>query len=316
MLRLVIRRLVYSVLLLVLVPTLTFFLEAVVPGNVGQELLGYNASPEQIQKMNQSLGLARPIYEQYGSWLVQALHGNLGRSYYTNQSVTSILATRLPVSLSLIVPAVLVATIFGIGLGLVAGLEASNRGWFRRSIDVVAIGGMAIPGYWLAIVLVIFFSIHLHWLPAVGYVSPSSSITGWSRSLVLPVVALSVGLVTGIAKQTREQVSSIMSSDFVRSLRARGLGTRSILLRHVLRAGSVPILTVIGLSCVGALTASVFIESVFSLPGLGSAIVTAASQHDIPVILGVAVCFTVIVIVINLSIDLLYGLADPRSRSI
>lgn len=313
--RFVIRRLGLSVALLLVVPTVTFLLQAVTPGDVGQEVLGYNAAPSAVHALDHRLGLDQPIYTRYVDWLGSAVHGDLGHSYFTGQSVMSIITSRLPVTLSLIIPATLLALILGVGLGLLAARETRVASWFRPVLDVVAIGGMAIPGFWLAILLILLFSVTLNWLPAVGYVTLGTSVGGWAKSIVLPVVSLGFGLVTAIAKQTREQVIALQGEAFVRTLRSRGIPERTILIRHVLRAGSVPILTVVGLIFVGALTTSVFIENVFSLPGLGSALVSATTQHDLPVVMGVAMAFTVIVIVANLIIDVLYGVFDPRTRT-
>jgi len=311
MLSLLARRLAMSLLVLVIVPSLTFLFEALSPGNIAETLLGQNATAAQIRQLSRSFGLNRPLLWQYGHWLSGVLHGDLGTSYTTGQPVASMLSTRLPVTLSLAAGSMLVAIVIGLGLGLLSAVSGPR---LRRLVDVLSVAGLAIPAFWLGINLVVLFAVKIPAFPATGYVPFASSPLQWLRSLVLPCLAIGVGLATLIAKQTRDQILTALDQDYVRSLRANGASESSVLLRHALRNASIPLITVVGVSFVGALTATVFLESVFVLPGLGSALSLAAQEHDLPTVEGISLYFTVMVVATNLIVDLAYGWLDPRAR--
>jgi peptide/nickel transport system permease protein len=310
--RLLLRRLALSAVLILLVPSITFFLEAITPGNVASLLLGTNATRQEVQELSARLGLSQPLYEQYWHWLTQLLTGNLGTSYLNGERVSAIIGQRLPVSLSILGGSLILASILGVGLGVVS---ATRGRAVARTVDVGSIIGIAAPSFWIAIGLVLIFAVTLRALPAIGYVAINVSPLQWLRSLILPWIALGLGLMTFIAKQTRDQMLSVLNRDFIRTLRANGVSERSIIFRHALRNAGIPVVTMIGLSFVGALSGSVFVEQVFVLPGLGSALVLAATTHDLPVIEGISVVFTVMVVVVSLVADLLYAALDPRIRT-
>lgn len=311
MLKLMLRRIGFSVALIVVVPALTFILEALTPGNATDAILGMNATPAQRHSLEAQLGLNKPLWDQYTTWFWHFLHGNLGTSVFTGQSVTSDLNARLGVTLSLIIGATAVLAI----VGIIAGVASARReGAAGRVVDVVSISGLAVPNFWLAVILVEVLAVKVRLLPATGYIGLSSP-GQWARSLVLPVAALAFSGVTAVAKQTREQMKEVLDFNFVKSLRANGVPERSLVYRHALRNAAIPVVTVVGLLFVGALSASVVIENVFVLPGLGSAAVQATTAHDIPVIQGVSVYFTVIVIAANFLVDLAYGWLNPKVRT-
>jgi peptide/nickel transport system permease protein len=310
--RLLLRRIALSAVLILLVPSITFFLEAITPGNVASLLLGTNATRQEVQELSARLGLSQPLYEQYWHWLTQLLTGNLGTSYLNGERVSAIIGQRLPVSLSILGGSLILASILGVGLGVVS---ATRGRAVARTVDVGSIIGIAAPSFWIAIGLVLIFAVTLRALPAIGYVAINVSPLQWLRSLILPWIALGLGLMTFIAKQTRDQMLSVLNRDFIRTLRANGVSERSIIFRHALRNAGIPVVTMIGLSFVGALSGSVFVEQVFVLPGLGSALVLAATTHDLPVIEGISVVFTVMVVVVSLVADLLYAALDPRIRT-
>jgi peptide/nickel transport system permease protein len=305
------RRLVMSVLLIIIVPSLTFFFLALTPGNIAEEILGPQATPQQLHSLEAQFGLNRPLYVQYWHWLDGLLHGTLGSSYQTGQSVTTMLSPRLPVTLSLVFGSLIFAVIVGVALGI---LSAGRGRVLPKVVDIGSVFGLAVPGYWLAVVLILILAVKFRVFPATGYVAPSSSPGEWLRSLVLPSVALGVGLATFVAKQTRDRLIAVLSSDFIRTLRANGASRSSILFKHALRNAGIPVVTVLGLAFVGALSGSVFIEAVFSLPGLGSALVVATQYHDIPAVLAISLYFTVIVVLVNLLVDFAYVALDPRVR--
>jgi len=313
MVRLLLRRLALSVVLIVLVPSITFFLEAITPGNVASLLLGTNATQQEVQQLSARLGLSLPLYDQYWHWLTQLFTGNLGTSYLNGQQVSAMIGQRLPVTLSILVGSLILASVLGVGLGV---LSATRGRAIARIVDVGSVIGIAAPSFWIAIALVLIFAVKLRLLPAIGYVAINASPEQWLRSLILPWIALGLGLMTFIAKQTRDQMLSVLNRDFIRTLRANGVSERSVIFRHALRNAGIPVVTMIGLSFVGALSGAVFVEQVFVLPGLGSALVLAATTHDLPVLEGVSVVFTIMVVVVSLVTDLLYAALDPRIRSV
>jgi peptide/nickel transport system permease protein len=313
MVRLLLRRLALSVVLIVLVPSITFFLEAITPGNVASLLLGTNATQQEVQQLSARLGLSLPLYDQYWHWLTQLFTGNLGTSYLNGQQVSAMIGQRLPVTLSILVGSLILASVLGVGLGV---LSATRGRAIARTVDVGSVIGIAAPSFWIAIALVLIFAVKLRLLPAIGYVAINASPEQWLRSLILPWIALGLGLMTFIAKQTRDQMLSVLNRDFIRTLRANGVSERSVIFRHALRNAGIPVVTMIGLSFVGALSGAVFVEQVFVLPGLGSALVLAATTHDLPVLEGVSVVFTIMVVVVSLVTDLLYAALDPRIRSV
>lgn len=305
-------RIVQAVPLLFIVSALTFFLQLFIPGDAARAIGGLQASPQAIAALRQRLHLNAPVWVRYWDWLKGAVHGNLGQSIINNQSVTGELNQRLGVTLSVVIAATLLSMIIGVLLGM-----ASARGGraTRGVAETASIAGMTIPAFWIGLFGIWAFSTQLGWLPANGYVFFGTSAGGWLRSLVLPVAALTFAGITVIAKQTREQLDDVMSRDFVRNLRANGVSERSILLKHALRHVSITVLTVASNNLIGLLGSAVIIEQLFGLPGLGSAAVSAASSGDIPVILGVAMYFTLIVIALNLLLDLAIGWLNPQAVS-
>jgi peptide/nickel transport system permease protein len=310
--RLILRRLLLSVPLLWIVSVIVFVLESFIPGDVARGVLGVSATPAQIAALRQAAGLDQPLWRQYADWLGNAVHGSLGKSLVDYSSVSGALNQRLPVTLSLVIGATVVSTLVGLILGV---LSSHGHRFVARTIDVLSIGGLAIPSFWLALILISVFSVKLGMLPATGYVTLASSPSGWAQSLVLPVVALSMNGVTAIAKLTRESMLDVLSSEFIRHLRANGIPERSVVYRHALRSSAMRILTMSGLLFIGALGGSVVIEHVFGIPGLGSLAIAATTAKDIPVIQGVAIYFTLLVIAVNLLTDISYAWINPRVRA-
>lgn len=307
----VIRRLVLSVVL-VLVSTLAIFvLMSFIPGDPARTILGESATEESVARLREQLGLNRPLWAQYGDWLLGLLRGDLGVSFYSGEPVLKLLLLRAGVTFSLMAGTTIVIAVIGISLGLVSAVKG---GWLGRTLDVLSLVGFALPSFWIAIVLVAVFAVGLRWFPATGYVPPTVSASGWAMSMVLPVAAASLGGITVVAKQMRDSARDVLSRDYIRLLRATGIPRRRILLIHTLRNAAVPTTTVIGLTAVGALSGAVFIENVFVLPGLGSLVTGATSRHDLAVVLGVGVCFAVIVIIINLLVELAYAALNPKVR--
>lgn len=311
MTKLILRRLALSVPVILIVTALSFVLIGLLPGNAASAILGPSASAQQISQLSHSLGLSQPIWDQYWHWLTGAVHGNLGVSLENGQSVSSLLNQNLGVSISLLAGALIGGVIVGGAVGI---YSAARPGFISRVLDIGIVAGLAIPAFWLALILVLVFSTDAHLLPALGYVSPSTSISQWARSLVLPWIALGATMAPVVARQMNDAMSTALSSPFVTSLRANGVPEHRIIFKHALRNASIPVVTVISVLFVGALTTAVIVEQIFELPGLGSQVVQATTNRDIPVIQGVALYLTLIVVVVNLLVDLAYGWLNPKVR--
>jgi peptide/nickel transport system permease protein len=308
---LVLRRLLRSVPLVLVVSAVTFVLESLVPGDTARAIVGVLGTTAQYEKMRKQLGLDKPLWYQYYHYMVRLLHGDLGSSAFSGESVAHLLAQRLPVTVSLVILTTLFCGIVGASLGM---FSAVRGGVVGRLVDGLSVLGMALPNFWLALVLVTLLAVDVHVFPATGYVSPTTSVWHWLVSLVLPVVALGLGPIAIVAKQSRDSMKDVLARDYIRTLRGCGLPRRRVLFKHALRNAAIPTLTVLGLIFVSALSFSVFVEQVFVMPGLGSLAVQATTQHDIPIIEGVTVYFTLIVVAVNLVLDVAYALINPRAR--
>ncbi|HEX3588237.1 MAG TPA: ABC transporter permease [Pseudonocardiaceae bacterium] len=310
-----VRWLVSSLVLLFVVTALTFVLVSLAPGDAARSILSGQSTGytnQQYQQMRHLLGIDQPLPVQYWHWLDGLLHGSLGTDLFNGQPVVDALATRIVPSLSIILGTVVVAGLVGVGLGIVSARRAGIAG---RIVDVITLGGFAVPNFWLALVLVELLAVKVAVFPASGYVPLATDPGGWARGIVLPVVTLSAGAVALIAKQTRDSMADVLSREFVTMLRARGLSTASIVYKHALRNAAIPVVTVLGLLLINLLGGTVLIEAVFAVPGLGQEAVTASSTHNLPVIEGIAFYFTVAVVVANLLVDLSYRLLNPKARA-
>jgi peptide/nickel transport system permease protein len=311
MTRYLLRRLLLSVPLLFAVSILTFLMVAIVPGDPAVRILGAGHTAAEYQALDSKLGLTAPLLVQYWRWIDGVLHGTLGTSLFTNQTVTSELAQRLPATVWLVIGATLVTVVAGTALGL-AG--AVGRGPLGRIVDAASWVAFAVPNFWLGLILIELIALKAHLLPSSGFIPLGQDPGAWLRSLILPVITLAAIGVTGIAKQTRDAMSEVLGREFMTALRMAGLPRRSLLLRHALRNAAIPVVTAAGLFAIAMLGGTILVEQVFVLPGMGSLVVQAASDHDLPVIEGAVLYFTVIVIVVNLLIDLSYAWLNPRVR--
>jgi peptide/nickel transport system permease protein len=310
MIRFTLRRLGAGLVLLAVIPTLAFWLMNARAGNVARDVLGQSAAPEQVDQLNAQLGRDDPLLEQYLSWAGKVLTGDFGASWYTSEPVLGAVLQRLPVTVSLVLGTTLVAAILAVAGGVAA---AVYRGWVDRVVQIVAILGFALPGFWVALMLALIFAVRLGLFPATGYTPLLTSPAGWLHSLTLPIASLAVGAVASAAQQIRGAVIDTLGKDWVRTLRSRGLSSRRVLFVHVLRNASVSGLTVLALQFVGLLGGAV--ERIFALPGIGQVLSTSTAQGDIPMVLGVLIATTVIVVLVNLLIDLGVASLNPKART-
>jgi len=310
--RLVLHRLAIGIPLVLVASAVTFVLTALVPGDAARAILGLNAPPEAYARVRGELGLDLPLWEQYTQYIRGVLHGDLGTSLASGEPVWSVLSQRLPVTLSLVVLTTLFCAVVGLLLGTVSAIRG---GFLGRAVDVLSLAGLALPNFWVGLVLVSVFAVTLRIFPATGYAPFAESPSRWLWALTLPVVALGLAGVATVAKQTRAAMLDVLDRDYIRTLRANGLSQRSIVWKHALRNAAIPVTTVLGLIFVSLLSGTVFAEAVFVLPGLGLHAVSATQSHDVPVIVGISLVFTVIVVLANLAIDLIYGLLNPKVRA-
>ena len=308
----ILKRIGQSIIVLILVTVLVFFVMHLMPGNPVQIYLGETATPEQIEYYTKEFGLDKPVYVQYFKWIEGLFHGEMGYSIAFSKDVTELLPERIMTTLSVTVPAFIIAIVFGVMLGVLA---ATHRGRFLDSlISVFANIGIATPVFWVGILLVYILALKLKILPVQGYTPLSEDFVDGIRKLIMPVIVLSLGHTASIARQTRSAMLEVISSDYIRTARAKGLKARAVTLRHGLRNALVPIVTLLGMSVGGLIGGTVLIEQLFVIPGVGSMMMTAILNKDFMVVQNVVFIIAVFVMVCNLLVDILYGYIDPRIR--
>lgn len=312
MLRLIAIRCASLVPLALLASLMVFSLVYAIPGDPVQAILGNDATPEQYDQLRSDLGLDRPLLVQYGSWLGGTLRGDLGQSLVSSESVSSAIVTRLPVTLSLTFGSLLVAIAVGLPAGIVGGLRPGS--FADRASAVAAAIGLSVPGFFAAILLVIPFALWWGWFPATGYVGLTVDPLQWLRSVTLASVALGTAASAAIARQMRSSLIDVMDRPYVRTARAKGLPTRSIVGKHAMKNALAPVVTVIGFQVNALLGGSLIVEQIFALNGLGSLAVRSVFDRNIPMIQGVVVIGLVVVVAVNLLVDVCYAWLDPKVR--
>ncbi|GAT72447.1 ABC transporter permease [Microbacterium hydrocarbonoxydans] len=305
------KRLLSGILLLVAVSIGTFFLAHLAISDPTAALLGTTASPAQQAALAEKIGLDRPLLVQFWDWFSHAVLLDFGTSWRNFQPVGTQLAIKVPVTLSVVTLATLITAVLGVAFGMLTGLRPGT--WYDRVIKGASVVLFALPGFWVSLVLVIWFAVQLKWFPAVGYVPPTQSADGWLRSITLPAVSLALGGIVAVSEQLRNAVIAQSRQDWVRTLRSRGLSPMRVNL-HILRNASPAALTVIALMFVGLLSGAIVVEQIFSLPGLGQLTNQSSQNGDIPMLLGITVISVVFVVVINLLLDLVLGWINPKVR--
>ena len=306
-------RLVEALSLVVGVTAVTFALMATTSGGVARQIVGPTAPESVVRAKEAALGMHHPLWVRYGDWLGQALHGNLGTSWNTGESVRTLLSSKAPITLSLVISTILVSAL----LSLIIGVTAAVRGgWLDRSLSVLSVAGFAFPSFVLALVLALVFAVNLHWLPAIGYVPLTHSPSGWLKSVTLPVAALAIAIVASTSLQLRGAMIDVVQSDFVRTLRSRGVSSRSLYLKHALRSAAPSALTILGLQTIGLVGGTVVVERVFALQGLGTAVVDGSTNGDVPVVMGVVLILVGFIAVVNSLLDIAYALLNPKVRTL
>jgi peptide/nickel transport system permease protein len=312
MLAYAIRRILATIPVMLTVAFFVFSLLYLAPGDPAAIIAGDQATPADIDRIRASLGLDRPFLVRFGDWLWHILHGDLGTSIFTNLPVTHMIAQRLEPTLSLMVLTVVLSLMVAIPMGVLAAWKQGS--WIDRLVMVLAVFGFSTPVFVVGYLLAYVFALKLGWLPVQGFTPISHGLWPFLRTLLLPAVALGLIYIALIARITRATMLEVLSQDYVRTARAKGVGQRGILFVHALKNAAVPIVTVVGLGVALLIGGAVVTETVFAIPGLGRLTTDAILQRDYPVIQGVVLMFSFAYVIVNLLVDLLYTLFDPRIR--
>jgi ABC-type dipeptide/oligopeptide/nickel transport system permease component len=298
------RRVLQTVLTLVALTFLVFLMLRLVPGDPARALLPPGAPDDRVAAMRKLLHLDGPLYAQYASWVSRTVQGDLGTSIFARQPVSDLIVQRLPRTIELAVVAMLVSVVVGGGLGLVASLRPGSVADY--GVRVLSLVGFAMPSFWFAIMLILLFSVRWHVLPTSGYGAP--------KYYVLPVLTLAVQLVGVIASMVNATVTEVLREEYVRTARAKGLRERAVISGHVLKNAFITLITLLGLQLGALLGGAVIVETVFAWPGIGLLMIDAVNQRDYPMVQALALLAGIIFLGINLVVDLLYAVIDPRIR--
>ncbi|SDR54941.1 peptide/nickel transport system permease protein [Rhizobiales bacterium GAS191] len=312
MLRFIARRLAGLLVVLLLVATTVFFLTRLAPGDPASIMLGDQARPEDVARLREIYGLDQPVLVQFLLWLKEIARGNLGQSIFLQQPVTTALHDRAEPTFFLALFSITIAALIGIPCGIASAV------WRGRAVDQIVSGfallAANIPSFWLGLVLIQLFAVRLGWFPVAGYGDPGATLAQRLYHLLLPSIVL--GLVNSalITRFTRASMLDVLGEDYVRTARSKGLSEQNVVMHHAFRNALVPIITVVGLTAALLIGGAIVTETVFGLPGIGNLVVSAVLRRDYPVIQGTLIVVAAIYVLINLLIDLIYTLVDPRVR--
>ena len=299
-------------IVLVLLSVLLFGLVQLSPIDPAVIALGDNATPEQIEALTKEWGLDQPVFVQYVNWATAALEGDLGKSLIGGDEVTHAILKRMPISVSLWGVAIFLAVFGGLGLGLFAGIRSGSLA--DRIVTIGASIGLALPGFWVGLLVANAFAVQLRWFPVIGYTPITESLTGWLHSLILPCTALSLHAIAVIARQARGTVIEAFDAPYVQALRANGAPDRVIIYRYVIKNALSPVLPIIGIQAGIIVATAVVMERIYAMPGAGALLIDAIVDNDLPMLLGGVMMIACLVLIINLLVDVGLALLDPRVR--
>ena len=308
----ILRRILSTLPVMGIVALFVFSLLYIAPGDPAAVIAGDQASPADVERIRQGLGLDRPFLVQFGTWLWQILHGNLGTSIFTNMPVAAMIAQRIEPTFSLMAITLVLTILIAVPLGVAAAWKAGS--WVDRTIMAFAVFAFSLPVFVVGYVLAFVFALYFEWLPVQGYTPLAAGLWPWLQNLILPALALGSVYIALIARITRASMLEVLQQDYVRTARAKGLGQGNILFVHALKNAAVPIVTVIGIGIALLIGGAVVTESVFAIPGLGRLTIDAILRRDYPVIQGIVLLFSFLYVLVNLMVDVTYTLVDPRIR--
>jgi len=306
------RRILATIPVMAVVALFVFSLLYIAPGDPAAIIAGDQATPADVERIRASLGLDRPYLVRFGAWLWDVLTGDLGRSIFTNLPVTHMISQRIEPTLSLMVLTLILSICVAVPMGVVAAWKHGT--WIDRAVMVLAVAGFSVPVFVVGYVLAYTFALQADLFPVQGYTPIANGVRPWLANLVLPAVTLGSAFIALIARITRATMLEVLNQDYVRTAKSKGVGQREILFVHALKNAAVPIVTIIGLGVAGLIGGAVVTESVFAIPGVGRLVVDAILRRDYPVIQGVVLMFSFVYVLVNLCVDLLYTVFDPRIR--
>lgn len=306
------KRVLAVIPILIFVGIATFSLVHIAPGDAANIMAGDYAGPDDVKLIRAELGLDKPVATQFVEWASRTLRGDFGKSIYSGRTVAELVSQRLEPTISLTIVGGILAVLLGIPLGVFAAWRAGSR--WDRGIQIFAAMGISVPGFWLGFIFILLFAVYFRWFPVIGYVSVTEDFTGWIRSITLPVSLLAISGSSIIIRMTRGSILEVLREDFIRTARAKGLANRPVLFRHALRAGAIPIITVIGMLAGALITGVVVTETVFTIPGLGRLVAETVQNRDFPVVQSMLMLLASFYVFINLMVDLAYVFFDPRVR--
>lgn len=302
--------LVQLVPLLLFVSIITFVLIDLLPGDAAISRVGLDATAEQLERAREQMGLNDPMYMRYFHWLGRALQGDLGLSVRSGEPVVDLLMRRVPVTIELAVLGTIIAILLGVPAGILSA--TFRRGWIDNLSNILALSGMALPFFWLGLLLIMLFSLKLGWVPPSGYVSFNEDPVENLRLMALPSITIAIAFAATLLRQTRASMLEVLTADYVRTARAKGVSESRVVVKHALRNALIPIITMIGLQMGTLLGGAVVTETVFALPGLGRTMVEGIYQRDFAVVQGALMVIVIAVVITNLVTDACYRLANPR----
>jgi peptide/nickel transport system permease protein len=307
----IIRRLIQSLFIIWGCATLVFFMLRMIPGDPVIQMLGPEYTPEAAAALRAKLGLDEPLLVQYLRWMGNILHGDLGGSIASGETVADAIKSGLPKTLSLATVSFVIATAIAVPAGVIAALQ--RNGPFDYIASIVAFIGVSMPSFWFGIILILVFAVQLRWLPAIGYSEiAEDGVWAWFQRLILPSLAIGAGYAAILMRFVRAGLLDVLGSDYIRTARAKGMREGSVVVRHALRNALIPVVTVVGIQLALLLSGTVVIETVFSIRGLGRILVGAIFDRDYPIVQGVILLIAVIFVLANLVVDIVYTFLDPR----
>lgn len=306
------RRILYALLVMWGVATLVFFMMRAIPGDPVKAMIGLDADPATIEQVRHNLGLDQPFYVQYGKWLKNLLQGDLGHSIYSQQQVGVLIAEAFPRTLSLALFSFLIALLLSLPAGLVSAVRKYST--LDHFLTLLAFLGLSMPNFWLGIILIIVFSVKLRWLPSFGYAELSTGFVPWLKHLLLPSIAIGTAFSAVLARMTRSAMLEVLSCDYMKTARSKGLPERIVLLKHALRNALIPVVTVMGIAFALLLSGAVIIEDVFAIKGLGRLLIRSILNRDYPVVQGTILVISGVFVFVNLFVDMLYTYINPMIR--
>ena len=312
MMQFIVRRLLIAVPVLLLVSLISASIMQLVPGDPAAVIAGASASDAEIAQVRKQLGLDQPFPVKLARWYSDLAHGDLGHSILLNRPVTQAIAERVPVTLALAGFALLLTVAIGVPAGVIAAMRANT--WVDQAVLTLALVGVSIPNFWLSLMLIVLFGVMLDWLPAGGYVPFADDPVGWVRCLILPGISLALLQIGLLARITRATMLEVLQQDYIRTARAKGMPAFFVIGKHALKNVLVPVVTVIGISFGLLLSGSVVIETVYSIPGMGRLLANAIFGRDYPVIQGGLLLTAAVLVLLNLLVDVLYAVIDPRIK--